>query len=65
MRTTGKKIVGALALGLLLATLSACEKPAGPAERAGREVDQAVDRAGQQLEKAGHSIQDGAKGDKK
>ena len=37
----------------------------GPAEHAGKEVDKAVDKAGQQIEKAGDRIQDAAKGDKK
>jgi hypothetical protein len=34
-------------------------------ERAGKEVDQAVDKTGQQIEKAGDAIQDAAQGDKK
>ncbi len=60
------KILGAAALlGTLLATLPACQKPAGPAERAGKEVDQAADKVGQQIEKAGETIQDAAKGSQK
>ena len=49
----------------LIATLAACQKQEGPAERAGKEVDKAAENVGQQLEKAGESIQDAAKGDKK
>ena len=49
--------------GLLLA-LTACQKPEGPAEKAGKEVDQAVGQVGQQVQKAGASIEDAAKGTK-
>jgi predicted small lipoprotein YifL len=51
-------------MSALLALLAACERE-GPAEHAGKEVDKAVDKAGQQIEKAGDRIQDAAKGDKK
>ena len=54
-----------VAMGILVAGLSACEKKEGPAERAGKEIDKTVDKAGQQLEKAGQSIQDAAKDAKK
>ncbi len=54
-----------LASALVLATaLSACEKPEGPAERAGKAVDNAVEKAGAQIEKAGEGIQDAANGTK-
>jgi hypothetical protein len=49
----------------LLASLAACQKPEGPAETAGKNVDQAVGQLGQQVQKAGASIEDAAKGDKK
>jgi hypothetical protein len=52
-------------MGALLAALSGCQKQEGPAEHAGKEIDKAVEKAGQQIEKAGDSIQDAAKGDKK
>ena len=54
-----------LAASILVVGLSACEKKEGPAERAGKEIDKTVDKAGQQLEKAGQSIQDAAKDAKK
>lgn len=60
-----KTIAVALLVGVVFSTLPGCQKQEGPAERAGREVDQAVDKAGQQIEKAGENIQDAAKGDKK
>ena len=37
----------------------------GPAEHVGKEVDKAMDKAGQQVEKAGEKIQDAAKGEDK
>ena len=65
MRKFSKNVSTALALGLLLAALSGCQKQEGPAEKAGKAVDKAVDKAGQQIEKAGESIQDAAKSEKK
>ncbi|MDO8925517.1 MAG: hypothetical protein Q7U94_01240 [Sideroxyarcus sp.] len=47
-----------------IAMLVGCEKE-GPVEKAGKSVDNAVDKTGQQIEKAGDKIQDAAKSDKK
>ena len=44
----------------MLVALSACQKQEGPAEHAGKEIDKASDKAGQQIEKAGQNIQDAA-----
>jgi len=65
MMKLGKTVSAALAMSVLLATLGGCEGQKGPAERAGKGIDNTVDKAGQQIEKAGESIQDTAKGDKK
>lgn len=46
---------------VVLALTAACERE-GPAEKAGRELDQAVDKAGRNVEKAGRNMQDAAKG---
>jgi len=54
-----------LAMSVLIFGLAACEKKEGPAERAGKQLDKAVEKAGQQLEKAGQDIQDAAKDSKK
>ncbi|CUA95309.1 hypothetical protein [Thiomonas bhubaneswarensis] len=43
--------------------LSGCQKPEGPAEKAGKAIDNAAAQAGQQVQKAGEKIQDTAKGD--
>lgn len=53
-----------LIVGVLFATLPGCQKE-GPAERAGKEVDNTVEKVGQQIEKAGDNIQDATKGNKK
>jgi len=51
----------AVAIGVLVVGLSACEKKEGPVERAGKAIDKSVESAGQKLEKAGQDIQDAAK----
>jgi len=51
--------------GFLLACLPGCEKKEGPAEHAGKAVDNAVDSVGKKIEKTGDNIQDAAKGEKK
>ena len=61
----GKTVGVALILGALLTTMPACQKQEGPAERAGKQVDQATDKVGQQIEKAGDAVQDAAKGGQK
>jgi len=65
MMKLGKTVSAALFMTALLAALAGCQKHEGPAERAGKEVDKAVEKTGQQIEKAGDNIQDAAKGDKK
>lgn len=60
-----KTVSAVVAISALLVALSACQKQEGPAERAGKEMDKATGKAGQQMEKAGDRIQDAAKGNKK
>ena len=60
-----KTISAALLMASLLVALPGCQKQEGPAEHAGKQMDKAVEKAGQQIEKAGDSIQDAARGDKK
>ena len=59
MNTYGKRFVAAAIAVLMLASITACQKE-GPAEHAGKELDKAVDNAGQHIEKAGEKIQDAA-----
>lgn len=57
MTQATKSIVTACATIILLAGLSACQKPEGPAERAGKSIDDTTQKAGQEIEKAGEQIQ--------
>lgn len=61
----GKTVSAVVVMSAVLGALSACQKQEGPAERAGKQADKAVADVGQQIEKAGQSIQDAAKGNKK
>jgi hypothetical protein len=65
MTRARKLVVAGMAIGILATGLSACGKKEGPAERAGKALDNTVQSAGQQLEKAGQGIQDAAKDAKK
>ncbi|MEO8600412.1 MAG: hypothetical protein ABI656_11345 [bacterium] len=65
MHLTTKSIVTACAAVILLAGLSACQKPEGPAERAGKSIDETTQKAGQEIQKAGEKIQDSANDAKK
>lgn len=59
-----RRMIGAaVVMTVVFVALSGCEKE-GPAERAGREADKAMADVGKQIEKAGESIQDAAKGEK-
>ena len=63
------KAARTLALVLLVAgtfgSLTGCQKPEGPAEQAGKKLDQAVDKAGQKMEEAGDRLKDATQGEKK
>jgi predicted small secreted protein len=50
-----------LAAIAIVVALAGCQKEEGPAERAGKEIDKAVEKVGQQIEKAGEKIQETAK----
>ena len=60
----GKSVSAVLLTGAMLVALLGCQKQEGPAERAGKQVDKAMQSAGQKIEKAGESLQDTAKGNK-
>jgi len=55
----------AFIMGALLLALSGCDRGEGPAEKAGKEVDQAAQQAGETIEEAGDKIQDASQGDNK
>ena len=56
-----KSVIAALAMSVLLVGMYGCQE--GPAERAGKKIDKTVEQGGQQVEKAGKKIQEGAKGE--
>jgi len=56
-------VSAALVVSALISALAGCQNE-GPAQQAGKAVDNAADKAGQQIEKAGNNIQDAAKGNK-
>lgn len=55
-----------ISLLIALSFLAGCSRDdsGGPAEKAGRAVDRALDKAGQSIEKAGRNLQDASKGKK-
>lgn len=53
----------ALIMGALLVALPGCAPKEGPAEQAGKQVDEATKQAGEEIEEAGEKIQDAAQGD--
>ncbi len=64
MNTFIKLVIATLTTGLLLG-LAACQKEEGPAERAGKAMDNAVKKTGEKIEKAGEKIQEAAEEAKK
>jgi len=56
-----KIVIAVVAMTVLFMGLSGCKKE-GPAERAGKKIDETVEKGGQQVEKAGKKIQEDAKG---
>ena len=52
-----------IATAALAASLGACQRE-GPAEKAGRQVDRAADKAARGVEKAGQDLRDAASGKK-
>ena len=47
----------------LLVALSGCDRNEGPAEQAGKKVDDALGQTGKQMDKAGEAAKDAVKGD--
>jgi hypothetical protein len=60
MITTAKFSLFAFVTSVVLAT-AACQPHEGPAERAGKSVDNAAEKAGDKIERAGDKIEDAAK----
>jgi PBP1b-binding outer membrane lipoprotein LpoB len=58
-----KTIGTALLLSALLVALAGCSKQEGPAEKVGKDLDNAAKSVGDQVDKAGKAIKDAANGD--
>ena len=61
MTTIGNSVIASMAISGLMLALSGCQEPEGPAERAGKQIDRGIIKAGQVLEETGKKIQDAAK----
>ncbi len=48
---------GVIALSILVG-VSGCQKEEGPAEKAGKKLDEAMEQAGQKLEEAGDKVKE-------
>jgi hypothetical protein len=62
MKKTTKTLPLLISSAFLLFALG-CEKQEGPAEKAGKEIDQGLDKTGEQMEKAGEKLKDKAEGE--
>ena len=51
-----RSTITTLAITVLLVGISGCKKE-GPGERAGKKIDETVEKGGEQVEKAGKEIQ--------
>jgi len=60
-----KSIGLAIVMATFMAMLGACQKPEGPAERVGKEVDHAVGSVGNKIETVGENIKSTAKSGEK
>lgn len=61
MKRLGKIVGAILVIGAFVTVLSGCDRKEGPAEKAGKAVDNAVDKTGQQIKKAGDNVHDAVK----
>jgi hypothetical protein len=64
MNKFGQLVSMALIVGAMAVALPGCQRSEGPAERAGKSLDNAAEKTGQQIEKAGDKIQDAARSGK-
>ena len=57
----GKFSLSGLSIGVLIFTLGACGESEGPAEKAGKTLDQGIEKTGEALKKAGDAMSKEAK----
>ena len=65
VNTVNAALITAVLLVALLMALSGCQNQEGPAEQAGKSIDNAAKLPGRHVENAGESIGDAVKGDKR
>jgi cytochrome c556 len=53
MKAIPKLATAAVAVAMLVGLIAGCQKEEGPAEKAGKEVDQAMKKVGEKIEKVG------------
>ena len=58
-----KSLGAVLIASVFLVVLAGCQKDEGPAEKAGKNMDEAAESLGKKVEEAGEAMQDKAKGD--
>jgi len=63
--TSIKILSTALLMTAALVALPGCMKEEGPAEKAGKSLDNAAESVGEKVEDAGEAMQDAAQGDPK
>jgi hypothetical protein len=63
--TSIKNLSTALLMTAALVALPGCMKEEGPAEKAGKSLDNAAESVGEKVEDAGEAMQDAAQGDTK
>ncbi|WP_153115826.1 hypothetical protein [Rhodocyclus tenuis] len=61
MISSRKALGAAMFASAVLLLASGCQKQEGPVERAGKQVDNAVTKSGEQIEKAGEAIKESAR----
>lgn len=60
----GKGFSAVVVMSALMVAVAGCQKE-GPVEKAGKSVDETIEKAGDSVEKAGDSVKDAVDGDKK
>lgn len=54
--------IGIVIAALLIAGPAGCQKQEGPAERAGKQIDESVEKGGEQLQEAGKEVEKSGEG---
>lgn len=60
MTQAGQFMAPACGAAILRTALARCQKPEGPAKRAGKSIDETSPKVGQEIQKAGRQIEDAA-----